>query len=57
MEVVSIDYVPHETQALVLSASGDGTVRLWTLQGHWIGTFGPKQLWDLQSPATFQHPK
>ncbi len=56
-EVVSVEYVPHETRPLVLSASGDGTVRLWTLEGHFIGTFGQEQPWDLKSPATFQHPK
>ena len=30
----------HEAQPLVLSASGDCTVRLWTLNGQYIGTFG-----------------
>ena len=39
-EVLSIEYVSHETQPLVLSASGDCTVRLWTLNGQYIGTFG-----------------
>lgn len=56
-EVVSVEHVPHETQPLVLSASGDGTVRLWTANGHFIGTFGQEQPWDLTSPATFQHPR
>lgn len=39
-EVLSLEYVAHESQPLVLSASGDRTVRLWNLQGHYIGTFG-----------------
>ena len=52
-----MDYVPHRTQALVVSASGDGTVRLWTLMGHFIGTFGQETSWDLHCSATFQHPK
>lgn len=39
-EILSIEHVPHETQPLVLSASGDCTVRLWTMQGHYIGMFG-----------------
>ena len=57
MEVVSIDYIPHETQGLVLSGGGDGTVRLWTMGGHYVGTFGQGRPWDLKSPATFQHPR
>lgn len=57
MEVVSIDCIPHETQPLVLSGAGDGTVRLWTMSGHYIGTFGQDQPWDLKSPTTFQHPR
>ena len=57
MEVVSIDFVPHESQPLVLSSSGDGTVRLWTMSSHFIGTFGQERPWDLKSPATFQHPR
>ena len=56
-EIVSIEYILHGTQSLILSASGDGTVRLWTLLGHFIGTFGQDQPWDLKSPSTFQHPR
>lgn len=55
-EVLSLEYVAHESQPLVLSASGDRTVRLWNLQGHYIGTFGQEQPWDLSNPSTFQHP-
>ena len=39
-EILSIEYVPHDEQPLLLSASGDCTVRLWTFQGQYIGTFG-----------------
>lgn len=39
-EILSIEHVLHETQPLVLSASGDCTVRLWTMEGHYIGMFG-----------------
>ena len=52
-----MQYVDHSTQPLILSASGDATVRLWTLQGHFVGTFGQEKLWNLESPSTFQHPK
>jgi WD40 repeat protein len=56
-EVTSVQYVDRATQPLVLSSSGDATVRLWTLQGHFIGTFGQETPWSLESPSTFQHPK
>lgn len=39
-EVVSIEYVPYDDSALVLTASADCTTRLWTITGNYIGTFG-----------------
>ncbi|CAF4445315.1 unnamed protein product [Rotaria socialis] len=34
----------------------DWTIRLWNLQGHFIGTFGQTIPWNLYDPATYQHP-
>ena len=39
-EVVSIEYIPYDDSALVLTASADCTARLWTITGNYIGTFG-----------------
>ena len=39
-EILSVEYISHETQPLILSSSGDCTVRLWNIKGHYIGTFG-----------------
>ena len=39
-EVVSIEYIPYDDSALVLTASADCTTRLWTITGNYIGTFG-----------------
>ncbi len=47
-EVLSIEYVPHDLQPLVLSASADCTVKLWTMQGQYIGMFGQVALWAVQ---------
>ncbi|PVD34545.1 hypothetical protein C0Q70_05820 [Pomacea canaliculata] len=41
----------------LVSCSVDGCVRLWTIQGHLIGTFGQRQLWDLKDESTFRHPR
>ena len=50
-ELLSVEYVPHELQPLVLSASADCTVRLWTIQGHYIGTFGQVVAWAVYDMA------
>lgn len=38
--VVSVQYIQHTAGDFVLSASTDKTARLWTPEGHFIGTFG-----------------
>ena len=38
--MVSVEYVPRDQGALLLSASEDCTARLWTLSGQFIGMFG-----------------
>ena len=38
--VVSVEYLPRDQGALLLSASEDCTARLWTLNGQLIGMFG-----------------
>ena len=55
--IVSVEYVPGEgTQSFVLTASVDRNVRLWTLDGKYVGNFGT-QFWDLRNPTSYQHPK
>ena len=38
--MVSVEYLPRDQGALLLSASEDCTARLWTLNGQFIGMFG-----------------
>ena len=55
--IVSVEYIPGEgVVPFVLSASVDRNVRLWTLEGDYVGNFGT-QFWDLKNPASYQHPK
>ena len=55
--IVSVEYIAGEgPQAFILSASVDRNVRLWTLDGKFVGNFGT-QLWDLKNPSSYQHPK
>ena len=56
-EVTSLQLISLEREPLVLSASVDATVRLWTLKGHYIGTLGQDKAWDLDQPSSFHHPK
>jgi WD40 repeat protein len=38
--VAEVTYVGHEFCPLLVSGSDDGSVRLWNMKGHFIGTFG-----------------
>ncbi|XP_013411389.1 WD repeat-containing protein on Y chromosome [Lingula anatina] len=48
--ITSIDFV--EGKDLLVTASSDCTVRLWTLCGRFVGTFGQKNPWDLKASIT-----
>lgn len=39
-EILSVELVMHDTQPLIVSASADCSVRLWSTKGHYVGTFG-----------------
>ncbi|XP_048120316.1 WD repeat-containing protein on Y chromosome isoform X3 [Alosa alosa] len=42
--------------SLVLTSSTDCTVRLWTVCGEFIGTFGQPEAWSLHIPSSWKHP-
>ncbi|XP_028518792.1 WD repeat-containing protein 49 [Exaiptasia diaphana] len=44
--ISSLDYVSW--RQLIVTASADCSVRLWSHEGIYIGTFGQKALWDLE---------
>ncbi|XP_075264568.1 cilia- and flagella-associated protein 337-like isoform X2 [Convolutriloba macropyga] len=46
-----------EQSKLVVTSSLDCTVRLWTMAGEYVGTFGQSDLWDISSPSSFAHPR
>lgn len=52
--VVSVEYLPRDQGALLLSASEDCTARLWTLNGQFIGMFGQKRLWNIDDPSSYR---
>ena len=48
--VVSVEYLPRDHGALIVSASEDCTARLWTLDGQYIGMFGQVSIdWALRT--------
>ena len=55
--IVSLNFVDHELQAMIITASTDKTARLWTLEGRFIGTFGQRKKWNLKQPTSYQYPK
>ncbi|CAK8691169.1 unnamed protein product [Clavelina lepadiformis] len=52
--VNDITYV-NEKQ-LFLTAGSEGTVRLWTVSGSYVGTFGQQFSWSLSNPSTVRIP-
>lgn len=51
--VSSLDFV--NPRQMVLTASSDATVMLWTLEGGLVGMFGQTNAWDLDQPSTFRY--
>ncbi len=45
-----------EEHRMLLTSSLDCTVRVWTTDGEYVGTFGQPEPWDVYNPSTFQHP-
>ena len=54
--IVSIEYC--EKKQLIVTASNDCYVRLWTINGKYLGTFGQKTPWDsLENMANIKKPR
>ncbi|CAM9527261.1 unnamed protein product [Lampetra fluviatilis] len=45
-----------EEHKLLLTAALDCSVRLWSVDGAFVGTFGQDTLWDIHNRATWSHP-
>ena len=52
--VTSIEYV--EASKVLISCSSDCTIRVWTPDGKFIGTFGQNEVWNLYDPYAYQNP-
>lgn len=42
--IVSLEFIEHEDGSYIVSASTDQTARLWSTEGHYVGTFGQVSL-------------
>uniref|UniRef100_A0A673TI06 Uncharacterized protein n=3 Tax=Suricata suricatta TaxID=37032 RepID=A0A673TI06_SURSU len=52
--VTSLELIEEQ---FLLSSSLDCTVRLWSRDGEYIGTFGQDSPWDIFTPASWGHPR
>jgi len=52
--ITSAVFVPKHD--CLLTSSIDCTVRCWTIEGHFIGTFGQPKMWDIYDVTSYQHP-
>ncbi|KAI0211721.1 hypothetical protein LSAT2_003488 [Lamellibrachia satsuma] len=53
----SIDHFQNKHGSFLLTAGGDCSVRLWTLDGLFMGIFGQSRLWELSSVPTQVPPR
>ncbi|XP_060090706.1 WD repeat-containing protein on Y chromosome-like isoform X2 [Heteronotia binoei] len=52
--VLSLEVIDEDN--ILLTCSADRTVRLWSLAGEYIGTFGQVEPWDIFTPISWKHP-
>ena len=52
--ISSLEYV--ESSKVIISCSSDCTIRVWTPDGKFIGTFGQSEVWNLYDPLVYQNP-
>lgn len=52
--VLSLEVIDED--CVLLSCSADCTVRLWSLEGEYIGTFGQTEPWEIFTPSSWKHP-
>jgi len=45
-----------EEHKTIITTSSDCTVRLWTFEGHFIGSLGQPNKWNIHAKDTYQHP-
>ncbi|KAJ3129013.1 WD40 repeat domain 95 [Nowakowskiella sp. JEL0407] len=50
--ITSVSFVPNHE--IVVTASLDSTVRLWTIKGAHIGVLGQEELWNIADTKTFK---
>ncbi|XP_062830769.1 WD repeat-containing protein on Y chromosome isoform X2 [Anolis carolinensis] len=53
--VLSLEVIDEDN--ILLSSSIDRTIRLWSLNGEYIGTFGQAEPWEIFTPASWKHPR
>ncbi|KAJ7320238.1 hypothetical protein JRQ81_019749 [Phrynocephalus forsythii] len=54
-QILSLEVIDEDN--VLLSCSADHNVRLWSLQGEYIGTFGQPEPWEIFTPSSWKHPR
>ncbi len=52
--ITAIQYI--ESAKVVISGAADCTIRIWSIDGKYIGTFGQDETWNLYDSKTYKHP-
>ncbi|XP_063807759.1 WD repeat-containing protein on Y chromosome-like isoform X2 [Pseudophryne corroboree] len=52
--ITSLEVIDEDK--VVLTSSVDRAVRLWSIAGEFIGTFGQADPWEVSTPASWKHP-
>jgi hypothetical protein len=52
--ITGVEFI--ESSKVVISSALDCTIRIWSIHGEYIGTFGQEDIWNLYDPKTYKHP-
>ena len=52
--ITAIEFI--DSAKVLITGSNDCTIRVWTTDGKYVGTFGQDEVWNLYDEKSYKHP-